>query len=177
MSVGASVNDWLTGIVNNTLYAPEGYEHHGKRGRQPYQHVIAGEVKRMSFSKVEDRKSSDDKLYYSVIIIDISDIKSYYTVTFPSFRKNYLIRQDEYEECYDWIISNAVSKIFSEQGAEVKNHIRHDIYKCAYDEIGNLLETNIRETLTKQNYGFVLGTKVKTMVCGSNLIVARSSNG
>ena len=177
MSLTSSINDWLSGEINKTLFAPEGYETHCKRGRQPYQHVIANEVKRMSFSKVEDRKSSDDKLYYSLIIVDISDIKSYYTVTFPSFKKNYLIRQDEFEECYDWIVGNAISKIFAEQGATLKNHHRHDLYKCAYDEIGNILENNIRETLTKQNYGFVLGTKVKTMVCGSNLIVARSTDG
>lgn len=174
--VNQGVASWLEQQVQLALYAPDDYESHGRRGRQPYRHVVNHEVKQMHKKNIE-RNNNEALNMYSMIVLDISSVKSYYEVLFPSFKRNYILRDDELEISYDWIINESISKMLCSQGLVVDKHIRHDIYKCIYDEIGVLVEKNIREIIDRQGYGFIFGTKVKTMVCGPNLILARSNNG
>lgn len=172
-----NVSQWLSQDLNISLVAPNDYKAHGRQGRHPYRHVIKHEAKHMNIKKVENPTENENRLHYSTIIIDVADIKAYFDVMFQSFKRNYLIQQDEYEHCYDWVINEAISKIVSVAGSNLKNHSRHDVYKCVYDEIGNLVEKNLREAFARLGYTFLIGSKVKSMVCGPTLMLARSVNG
>lgn len=175
-TVNEPVSAWLNKQIQMALHAPEDYASHGRRGRQPYMHIVNHEVKQMHKQNVENPKRENLNMY-SMIMLDISSVKSYYEVLFPSFKRNYILRDDELEHSYDWIINEAISAMLCSQGQKVDKHVRHDVYKCIYDEIGSLVQKNIREIIDQQGYGFIIGSKVKTMVCGPNLILARSSNG
>ena len=160
----------------NMLYVPEGYANHGKRGKQPYLHIVKHKAKMNNLKNVE-AKIKTDALLYSVIFLDISDLKIYYQTLFSSFKSNYLLKDDEYEACYDWVINECTKRIFLSNGVTLTGHYRNDVYKCVHDQIGHLFEETIRTSLIRQSYGFVVGTKVKSLVCGSNLIIARTTNG
>lgn len=169
------IEDYYSSDSTSILYMPEGYENHGRRGKQPYMHVVKHEAKMNNVKSVED-KLKTDKLLYSVIFLDISDLKIYYQTLFNSFKSNYLLRDDDYEGCYDWVINECIKRIFFSNGVTLSGHYRSDVYKCVHDQIGHLFEETIRTSLIKQKYGFVAGTKVKCLVCGSNLIIARTTD-
>lgn len=169
------IQNWLTKELNIELEAPEGYANHGRRGRVPYKYITDKEVKLMNTRNVEDDKNIIP--HYSMITLDVSDLKAYYSLMFKDFIKTYILRDDDHEACYDWIINEALKKLFTSYGCRLDNHHRHDVYKCVYEDIGHIVEKSLRKYLEVQKYDFIAGTKVKTMICGPFLVLARSING
>lgn len=110
---------------------------------------------------------------YNVVIVSLTSIRAYIWIEFQSFAKDLGISVSEFESLYDWVITEAVSKVLSLNNAKVLYHYRQDVYKCAYDVIGYFAEYAISKQISAHNLRFLDKETVKVMVAGDNLILAR----
>lgn len=170
MSIYQPGNSWISSIPTLHLNIPDGYDRFNKRGNR-----LTASNQSTKEMKVSTKKLLTPKHFYSLIFLDIAHLKSFYDSIYSQCKEEYYLKDDEYETSYDWIINEAISKLFTDKRARVENHFRHDTYKCIYSEIGTMFEDHIRALLESQNYGFLIGSKVKTLITFNTLIIGRSN--
>lgn len=113
---------------------------------------------------------------YSLLIITISQFRFHFKNQFPYFAKELNVFGHEFEDCYDWIIQNALNEILDLQyEGGVQHHYRHDIYRCVYDTyMGMDAKISLGQEIDKHGLRFIQGERVKLLVAAENIILARS---
>lgn len=112
-------------------------------------------------------------LTYNLLIISLSNFRSYFFNETRYLMQDYNIHPSEGEPLYDWVVREALNAVLVFQHAKVENHYRHDIYKCIYSHIGSVAERAVRHQINNHRLQFLKGELVKIMIAGDNIIMAR----
>lgn len=111
---------------------------------------------------------------YSIIIINITDVHNYLRSNYDSIINHNFIRPNEIEDLYDWIVTEALSKIFvNYYKTYINKHYRHDVYKCVFDYYGPYVCSILMEILKNNKLTFITNDVVKIMVLKETLIIGK----
>lgn len=110
---------------------------------------------------------------YSIIVLSLTEFYYHFNDKFESISIKYRIPAADKEYLYDWIVRETLSNILSVRYAGLQEHYRHDIYKCVYDDLGDISYMYVFNQLRMHKLMFLRGEKIKTMVTGDSLFIAR----
>ena len=110
---------------------------------------------------------------YSLIIIPLTEIRNEFNRAFPQIASQYVLSEECREPLYDWVIENALSYILKLKFDAEYYHIRHDVYRIVYETIGLSIEKYLLEKIDIGNITFEANKRVKSLVAGDNLIIAK----
>lgn len=111
---------------------------------------------------------------YSIIVINITDVYNYLRSNYDSIINHNYIRPNEIEDMYDWVVTEALSKVFiNYYKTNVDKHYRHDIYKCVFDSYGLYVCSILIEILKNNKLNFIRNDVVKIMVLKETLVIGK----
>lgn len=111
---------------------------------------------------------------YGIIIINISDVYNYLRNNYDSIINVNNVRPHEIEDAYDWVILEALSKIFvNYYKTNIDKHYRHDVYKCVFDYHGMNVCAILIELLKNNKLTFIRNDIVKIMVLREILVIGK----
>ncbi len=110
---------------------------------------------------------------YNLYIVSLNGIRSYFNAVINKVANDYSYNELDYEHIYDWVISEAFTRIHKTDTIIVLSHHRHDFYRCIYTEIGYQIEMILKSNLQQNRILFIQSDIVKLMVAGNNLIIAK----
>lgn len=109
----------------------------------------------------------------SLSIFPLEKFRHYFRLAVDDLKSIYNIRQDEYEDIYDWVVVEAMQKFLRNYyNATVRNHYPYDLGKCIYLHVGEFIENYIHDQLTLNRLYVVPGGVVKLLVQDNVLIMA-----
>lgn len=84
---------------------------------------------------------------------------------------------DDFERLYDWLI---VDGFYRELSARIPTHIKldnpyhHDMYRCVYNDVRNILHSNIAAHIAVNKLNFLHSSKIKILVTYRELVFVKT---
>jgi hypothetical protein len=126
--------------------------------------------------KWSSRETGLANVYYSVVLIDLYQLKLYYDHILPRFVQEYSLQWYDIEAMFDWCVQEALQREFLlKVGSRVHEHYKHDIYRCVYDSVGPEFQARLRFNSAVNRIQFRPNQAVKVLVAGSNLVIAQGA--
>lgn len=117
---------------------------------------------------------------FTLIFLDGRTLRERIFETFLQQCTKYIIRsQNEIEDCYDWIIKQAIleNRSFKIQGHfSIQAHYKHDVFYCVYDELKILLGNLINELFESNKINLSLHGRVKILITDFEIIIFQRLN-
>lgn len=111
---------------------------------------------------------------YTLLLLPLSGYRAEFRQHLFELTIQHFIRSDEVEILYDWTINQCMNQILVRRyNGGVENHYQHDLYRCFYDNAGIYLERYLESLLSAHDFRFVRNERIKTLVAGDTLIIAR----
>lgn len=116
--------------------------------------------------------------HHVTVVLSLQSLRYFYLNSFSDISKQYMIRLDEEEDLYDWLVTEALQRVLQLiYRASVGAHYRHDIYKNVYDSIGAEFQYHVKhQILHVHRLSFLQGQKVKILVAGDTLFITKGVN-
>lgn len=112
--------------------------------------------------------------YFTTIVVDVAALRRIYARDFICLQERYNVRDDEYEDAYDWMMAETISNIVViPQKSVVVGHYKHDVYRSMYDHFKLTFEIFIRSNRVLSSIVYAPGTKVKLLVAGPNIYIVK----
>lgn len=112
--------------------------------------------------------------HYTTIILQIGIFRCQYLEHLTALLTEFNLSYEDEEPLYDWLVNEALSRILRvAYHVKVDKHYRHDIYKCIYDRIGNIIEQIVAQQIQIHKLQFLKDQYIKTVVAGDNIIIVR----
>lgn len=112
--------------------------------------------------------------YFTTILIDASALRAVYDKEFFGFQNQYNIQDDEFEDVYDWMVTEAVNEMLAiPNRSVVVGHYKHDVYRAFYDHFKYIFEGFIRQHNVVKKIKYPPGTKVKLLVAGPTIYLVK----
>lgn len=111
---------------------------------------------------------------YALLLLPLSGYRVEFRQHLFEVTIHHYIRSDEIEILYDWTINQCLNQILVRRyNGGVENHYQNDLYRCFYDNAGIYLERYFESLLSSHEFRFVRNERIKTLVAGDTLIIAR----
>ena len=111
---------------------------------------------------------------YTLLLLPLSGFRQEFRQQLFYFIFHHFIKSEEVEILYDWTVNEVLHRIMvRKHSGGVENHYTHDTYRCFYDNARFQLESYLENVLREQNFHFVRFERIKTLVAGDTLIIAR----
>lgn len=115
---------------------------------------------------------------YSLVIINLTDYRKNFLLQFSRIFHEFNLSNDEFDDLYDWLIQKALDNVLRLHfKSKVKEHYRHDVYRCVFDLYGHETQQYIDNQVKTHRLQFLQGEAVKVLVAGDTLIIARRGLG
>jgi hypothetical protein len=99
-----------------------------------------------------------------------------YTQLLPEIVQSYLIRTDELEDLFDWLIQESFSSLMQGSEYRLNTHYRHDVFRLVYDNYFKYsMPVFLRDRMKDINMSDPGSTNMpyKLMVCGDVLFISK----
>lgn len=106
-----------------------------------------------------------------LIVSDISNISGIIVEAIMQEMNVHFIDLRQLEDIYDWVITEAVSRILK---INIKHHSNNDLYLCIYDVVGHAAEAYIKPIIGPLNYNITHFSTIKILVSYNNLIISKT---
>ncbi len=111
---------------------------------------------------------------YILLLLPLSGFRQEFRQQLFELTIHHFIKSEEVEILYDWTVNEVLHRIMvRKHSGGVENHYTHDTYRCFYDNARFQLESYLENVLREQNFHFVRFERIKTLVAGDTLIIAR----
>jgi hypothetical protein len=113
---------------------------------------------------------------YTTYVISIATMRVMYTQLLPEIVQSYLIRTDELEDLFDWLIQESFTSLMQGSEYRLNTHYRHDVFRLVYDNhFKYLMPMFLRDRMKDVNMSRPGSTNMpyKLMVCGDVLFISK----
>lgn len=110
---------------------------------------------------------------YSITIVSVKEFTSVFKQDIGKLSYTWHMPISDCEILYDWLIREAFKRILRD--CLIQDHWRHDIYRCIYDDYGCFLEYVIKRLIKNHHLTFVKNEKLKLLIAGDDVLIARGS--
>lgn len=114
--------------------------------------------------------------HYDTTIMSIAQLRYEFLTNMYSYKAQFLIPDESEEHLYDWLITNAVDRAVRQlYYATVVGHYKHDVYRLVFDCVQFQYTSFVSRLFKSLQYSLQPGQKLKLMVAGDNIILAKGS--
>jgi hypothetical protein len=113
---------------------------------------------------------------YTTYVVSIATMRIRFTQDLPVLILTYLLKSDEYEHLFDWLIQRAYLDLLHDNKFGLQQHYQHDVFEMIYDNhYKYVLPTYIADRLRDIHVLHPSHEKTihKLMVCGDIVFISK----
>jgi hypothetical protein len=113
---------------------------------------------------------------YTTYVISIATMRVSYSQLLPEIVQSYLIRMDELEDLFDWLIQESFTSLMQGSHYRLNTHYRHDVFRIVYDShFKYMMPMFLRDRMRDINMSHPgsANCPYKLMVCGDVLFISK----